>query len=101
MNTEPISASESQMTDVEKNDDVLKSSFVSVHINGAFACIGYIYSDDFQRVFSYCTSFPLTELLKEKNYREKIFVKSKSDGSGVEDVLSSEGYWAIFVSIYT
>ena len=101
MNTEPISATESQMTDVEKSDDVLKSSFVSIHMNGTFACIGYIYSVDFQRVFTYCSSISIGKLLEEKNYREKIFVKSNSDGSGVKDLLHYKGFWAIFVSTYT
>ena len=101
MHTEPISASESQMTDVEEDDNALKSSFVSVHINGSFACIGYIYSVDFQRVFTHCSHFSLPKLLDEKNYRENIFVKSKSDGSEVKDLLHYEGFWAIFVSTYT
>ena len=102
VNTESISVTESQMTDVEKIDDALKTSFVAVYNNGSFACIGYIYSVDSLRVFTYrlCIHDKLLLFDKRKNCKN-IHVKSTSDESGVIDVLKTENLLAIFVSICT
>ena len=102
VNTESISATGSQMTEVEAKEAALKSSFVAVYRRNSFSCIGYIYSVDPQRVFAYRFCIPLSKLLSDKKKTLKgIRVKSTSDESGVKDVLSTQNFLAIFVSIYT
>ena len=102
VNTESISTSDSQTTDVKEKEAALKISFVTVYNQGSFACIGYIYSVDPQRVFAHRSCItPFEFSSDEKNDREKIRVKSMSGESKVKDVLGTLHFIAIIVSIYT
>ena len=101
VNTESISSTGSQMTDVKEKEAAQKCSFVTVYVGGSFACIGYIYSLDPQRVFAYRLCILKTESLNDKKYLDSIRVKATSDETGVEYVLGTKHYIVIFVSIYT
>ena len=85
---------------MKKKEAAQKCSFVTVDVKGSFACLGYIYSNDPQRVFAsrLCVSVADSE---DKKYRESIFVRATSDNSGVECVLGTKNFVVLFVSIYT
>ena len=89
------------MTDMKEKEAAQKCSFVTVYAEGSFACIGYIYMFDSQRVFAHILCISITKSLHDKKYRESILVKATSDESGIEYVLGTTHFIVIFVSIYT
>ena len=89
------------MTEEEAKGAALENSFVAVYREGSFACIGYIYSVDPQRVFANRFCIPLSKFLhNKKKYIKEVRVKSTSDESEVKDVGITDTFVAIFVSIY-
>ena len=89
------------MTDVKEKEAAQKCSFVTVDVEGSFACLGYIYSDDPKRVFTFRSCMSVKRSLKNKEYRKSILVKATSDQSGVKNVLGTTHFLVLFVSIYT
>ena len=88
------------MTDVdEEKEAALKSSFVAVYRNGSFACIGYIYSVDPQRVFALRTCIHHLLSLVEKDYRYFTVIPT-SNANGVKYIDATVNLIVIFVSIY-
>ena len=92
-NSESISLTPSQ-------EAALKSSFVSVYEKDSFVCIGYIYSEKFQRVFAYGKCITKINVNNKKDFYSDFSVKSTSESSGVKDVQRTQNFLAIFVSIY-
>ena len=88
------------MADPNEKEAALKSSFVAVYKKGSFVCIGYIYSEKFQRVFAYGQCITRINVNNKKDFYSDILVRSTSGSSFVKDVKHTSYFIVIFVSIY-
>ena len=87
------------MADAKKKEAALMSSFVSVYEKNSFICIGYIYSEKFQRVFAYGHCINDSDQYHPTSFRRNFSVKSTSGSSRVKDIKRVPNFLVIFVSI--